>query len=252
MFNPFSLKDKNILITGVSSGIGRQCAISCSQMGATVVLLGRNEQRLSETLNLLNKGEHLSYSIDLTEYEKIETIISDAVRKVGKIDGFIHAAGIEMTLPLKMLKPQKLQDVFSINVFSAFHIAKLISKKKYLGNNASFVFIASIMAQLGQPGKIGYCSSKGALVAGAKSMALELANKNVRTNSILPGLVKSEMSLNLLDTLSEAERISIENMHPLGVGNVLDVANACIYLLSGGSKWVTGTNLIVDGGYSAR
>ena len=252
MYNPFSLKGKNIVITGASSGIGRQSAISCSQFGGNIILIARNEERLNETYNQLDKGSHLYYSLDITKYDEIEPIIKDAVSKIGEISGFIHSAGIEMILPLSILKPDKIEKVMSINVISAFNIARILSKKKYVSEMASFVFISSIMAELGQPGKIGYCSSKGALVAGAKAMALELASKNIRVNSVLPGMVKSEMSLELLNTLSEEARNEIEKMHPLGIGMVEDVANACIYLLSDASKWVTGTNLIVDGGYSAR
>ena len=251
MNNPFSLEDKNIIITGASSGIGRQCAISCSQMGAKIVLIARNKERLKETFDKLESGNHLYYSQDITNYHKLEPIIKNAVTAVGKISGFIHSAGIEMTLPFNVLKPAKFEEVYSINVISAFNIAQLISKKKYSGAKASFVFISSIMAQLGQPGKIGYCSSKGALISGARAMALELAHKQIRVNSILPGMVKSEMSLKLLNTLSDDAKKEIDKMHPLGIGTVNDVANACIYLLSDASKWVTGTNLIVDGGYSS-
>ncbi len=252
MNNPFTLKGKNIVITGASSGIGRQCAISCSQMGANIILIARNEERLKETYDNLEHGNHLCFSQDITEYEKIELVINETVSKIGKIYGFIHSAGIEMTLPLKVLHHSKFEEVYSINVISAFNIARIISKKIYIAEKASFVFISSIMAQLGQPGKIGYCSSKGALIAGAKAMALELANKHIRVNSILPGMVKSEMSLKLLNTLSDDAIKEIEKMHPYGFGSVDDVANACIYLLSDASKWVTGTNLIVDGGYSAK
>lgn len=251
MNNPFSLQGKNILITGASSGIGRQCAISCSQMGANVVLIARNEERLKKTFDKLEPGNHLYYSQDITKYHKLESIIKNAVNAVGKISGFIHSAGIEMTLPFNVLTPAKFEEVYSINVISAFNIAQLISKKKYIGAKASFVFISSIMAQLGQPGKIGYCSSKGALISGARAMALELVHKQIRVNSILPGMVKSEMSLKLLNTLSDDAKREIDKMHPLGIGSVNDVANACIYLLSDASKWVTGTNLIVDGGYSS-
>ena len=221
-------------------------------MGANLVLIDINKDGLDKTLSLMQPNNSLCYQQDITNYDELETLIQNAVLKVGKISGFIHSAGIEMTLPLKMLKPQKLEKVYSINVISAFNIARVISKKKYVSASASFIFISSIMAQFGQPGKIGYCSSKGALAAGAKAMALELANKNIRVNAILPGMVKSEMSLSLLDSLSEEAYNDIKSMHPLGIGSVDDVANACIYLLSDASKWVTGSNLIVDGGYSAR
>ena len=250
--NPFSLNNKTIIITGASSGIGRQCAISCSKMGASVVLVARNEDRLKSTLSEMKAGNHLYYSLDVTSYDEIESVIQDVVLKIGKISGFIHSAGIELTLPLKMLKPIKFQEVFAVNVVSAFTISRILSKKKFIDDAASFVFISSIMAQLGQPGKIGYCSSKGALVAGARAMALEFAKRKIRVNSVLPGMIKTKMSLDLLDSLSKDSRLSIESMHPLNIGNTEDVANACIYLLSDASKWVTGTNLIVDGGYSAR
>ena len=252
MKNPFSLEGKNILITGASSGIGRQCAIFCSEMGANVILVARDEERLQGTLGQLRNGNHIYYSQDITDYEEMEPLIADAVLKLGEISGVVHSAGAEMTLPINMLKAQKFEEVYSINVIAPFNISRIVSKKKYIADSASFVFISSIMAQVGQPGKIGYCSSKGALVAGAKAMALELANKNIRVNSILPGMVKSEMSLGLLNMLSEEACADIESMHPLGLGRVEDVANACAYLLSDASKWITGTSLVVDGGYLAR
>jgi len=251
--NPFTLKGKNIVITGASSGIGRQCAISCSQMGASLVLIARNEERLKETYNNLERGDHLYYSQDITKYEEIKLIIKDTVAKIGKISGFIHSAGIEMTLPLKIMKPEYYNELYSVNVISGFEFAKIISKKKYLDSKgASFVFIASIMGVLGQAGKIGYCSSKSSLISGIKAMSLELVNKRIRCNTISPSVVKTEMSKKMFDSLSEDSKKEIEHMHPLGLGDPRDIANACIYLLSDASKWVTGTNLIVDGGYSAK
>ena len=253
MNNPFSLKNKNILITGASSGIGKQCTISCSKMGANIILIARNEARLRETLAQLGKGNHLHYLLDITTYDKIEPIIKDAVSKVGKISGFIHSAGIEMTLPIKLMKHEHYEKLFAINTISGFEIAKILSKKKYLNSiGSSFIFIASIMGVLGQSGKVGYCSSKGALISGMKAMALELSSKNIRVNCISPAIVETEMTKQLFEQVSEESKNEILNMHPMGFGEPKDVANACIYLLSDASKWVTGTNLILDGGYSAR
>ena len=253
MNNPFSLESKNIVITGASSGIGRQCAISCSLMGANIVLIARNEERLKETCGHLDNGNHLYFSQDITEYNKIESVISETVSKLGKIHGFIHSAGIEMTLPLKMMKPEYYEKLFSTNVISGFEIAKIMSKRNYLDNyGASFVFISSIMGILGQSGKVGYCSSKGALISGMKAMALELYSKNIRVNCVSPAIVETDMTKKLFENISEDSKNEISKMHPMGFGKPEDVANACIYLLSDASKWVTGTNLIVDGGYSAR
>jgi len=252
MVNIFSLKGRTILITGASSGIGRQCAITASQLGANIILVARNKQKLEETYSKLEKGKHLFFSQDITEYNKLEEIVKEAVENIGKISGFVHSAGIEMTLPLKNITSTHYEKVFSINVISGFELAKIISKKKYLNENgASFVLISSIMGMFGQASKVGYCSSKGALISGAKAMALELAPKNIRVNSILPAVIKTEMSKKLFDVIPEEAKISIINMHPLGLGTPEDVANACIFLLSDASRWITGTNLIVDGGYSA-
>lgn len=252
MYNPFNLNKKTIIITGASSGIGRQCAISCSKMGARVILIARNEERLKEVITRMDGSEHIIYAFDITEFDKIEEIVKDAVNKIGKISGFIHSAGIEKTLPVKMMNPQIYQELFNINVIAGFEFARIISQKRYLGEDASFVFVSSIMSVLGQSAKTGYCSSKAAIIGGVKALALEFITKNIRVNSISPAIVKTEMSNNFFDSLSEDEKKSIIDMHPLGLGEPEDIANACIFLLSDASKWVTGTNLIVDGGYCAK
>jgi len=253
MNNPFSLKNKNILITGASSGIGRQCAITFSQLGANVILIARNEERLKETYNRLKKGNHLIISQDITEYDKLEQIIKYSVEKIGRISGFIHSAGIEMTLPLRSMQPSYYEKMFSVNVIAGFELAKIISKKKYLDKTgASFVFISSIMGIVGNPALIGYSASKGALISAIKSMALEFISRNIRVNCISPGHVETEMASNLFEKISEESKKSIIGMHPLGLGKPEDIANACAFLLSNAARWVTGTNLIIDGGYSAR
>lgn len=251
--NLFSLKNKNILITGASSGIGRQCAISCSQMGANVVIVARSEERLKETYEQLENGNHIYFAQDITEYDKVESVINEAVSRVGKLHGFIHSAGMEITLSLKMMKPQYYAQLFSINVIAGFEIARIISNKKYLDKGgASFVFISSVRGFLGEPGATGYCSSKGALISGVKAMALELVNKNIRVNCVSPAIVETDMTKKLFENIPEEAKAKIKNMHPMGFGKPEDVANACIFLLSDAARWITGSNLVVDGGYSAR
>ena len=253
MNNPFSLKNKNILITGASSGIGKQCAITFSQLGASVILIARNEERLKETYNRLEKGNHLIISQDITEYNKLEEVVNTAVDKVGKIFGFVHSAGIEMTLPLRSMQPSYYEKMFSINVIAGFELAKIISKTKYINKDwASFVFISSVMGIAGNPALIGYSASKGALISAIRSMALEFISKNIRVNCISPGHVETEMANKLFKKISEESKKSIIDMHPLGLGKPEDIANACAFLLSDASRWITGTNLIVDGGYSAK
>lgn len=252
MNNPFSLENKNIVITGASSGIGRQCAISCSQQGAKVIIIGRNEERLLNTYNSLEGDGHLRYLLDITRYDEIETVIQDAINKIGKISGFIHSAGIEITKPLKVMNHEDYNNLFSVNVISAFEISRIILKKKYSEDNSSLVFISSVRGMLGYPGAVGYCSSKGALNAGVKAMALEYASRNIRINCVSPAIIETDMVKKLFETISDESRSEILKMHPMGFGKPEDVANACIYLLSDASRWVTGSNLIVDGGYSAR
>jgi NAD(P)-dependent dehydrogenase (short-subunit alcohol dehydrogenase family) len=253
MDDMFKLNNRNILITGASSGIGRQCAITCSQMGAKTILIARDERRIKKTISdLLGKG-HLYYSQDITCFDRIEPVIMDAVDKIGKIDGFIHSAGIEKTLPLNMMKPEIYQEIFNVNVFAGFEIARIISKKKYINEYASVVFISSIMSIVANSALLGYCASKGALNAGAKELAIELAKKKIRVNSISPAhLMDTEMSFKKNENIGEKALNELKNLHPLGLGSKIDVANACVFLLSDASKWITGTNLIVDGGYSAQ
>jgi len=252
--NPFSLKDKKIIITGASSGLGRACAILFSQLGAIIVLMGRDENRLIETRkNMLNPENHLIISLDLTKLEAIEADIKEASSKLGTFDGLVHCAGISTTLPLRLINEDKLNTFFQTNVYSAIQICKILSKPKYINEKGgSFVLISSVMGHVGEVGKTIYSLTKGALLAGAKSMALELAPKKIRVNCVSPGVIITPMTSAQPYNESEESLNLIKSYHPLGLGEPNDVANACAYLISDASKWVTGTNLMVDGGYTAK
>ena len=253
MKNNFNLNNKNIIVTGASSGIGRQCAITFSQLGANVILVARNKERIKKTFEKLRKGNHIFIVQDIIQYDKLEGIVGGTVEKIGKITGFVHSAGMETILPLKGMQPSYYEKMFAINVIAGFEIARVISMKKYLDKEgASFVFISSVMGILGQPGRVGYCSSKGALIPGVKAMALELAKKNIRVNCVLPGVVETEMSNEMFQRLSEESKKEIIDMHPLGLGIPEDIANTSAFLLSDAARWITGSNLVVDGGYSAK
>jgi len=249
----FKLQNKTILITGASSGIGRECVITCVKMGAQVILIDRNLKELEKTSALVGDKKSLYYGSDVTDYPNLEVIIKDAVSKLGKISGFIHSAGIGMTKPIKLLKIEDYIKVISINTISAFEIVRILSKKSNLPEDgASYVFISSVMGKFGDTGNVAYCSSKGALLPGAKAMALELARKRIRINCVLPGVVKTEMSEKLFETITEEAKEDLMKKHPLGFGRPNDVALACVYLLSDAAKWITGTDLFVDGGYSCQ
>lgn len=250
--NPFSLENKTILITGASSGIGRACAIECSRAGASILAFGRDEERLAETIKNLEGGGK-TFSVDLTNTGEVDEVMRSLEDDGVTIDGVIHSAGISTTLPLRMITPEKIQPLFEINVSSAIYLSKWVTRKKMVPENgSSIVFLSSVMGSVGEAGKTTYSITKGAVLAASRSMAVELATKKVRVNCISPGVVESPMSESAVYSRNKEARKLIEDLHPLGLGVPEDVAYAAIYLLSDASCWVTGTNLFVDGGYTAK
>jgi len=252
MSHPFNLTGKRILITGASSGIGKSIAIECSKMGAELILLGRNEERLNETLSSLTKGpNHCYFSFDFSEGHDFGEI-GQKIVEGGKLDGLVNCAGVTSTLPIKSISPERMRKIFDINVFGAFEMAKWFTKKNVVvDEGGSIVFIASVMGVMGEVGKTLYSMSKGALISGSKSMALELANRKIRVNTISPGVVMTPMVENGVYAQNDELFNKVIAKHPLGIGNTEDVAHSVIYLLSPAAKWITGTNIMVDGGYSA-
>lgn len=254
LFNPFSLEGKVIVISGAASGIGRQCAISCSKMGAKLILLDLNAEGLEETVKMVERPEEHYYTgINLIDYVRVPEVIKEAVAKVGRITGLLNCAGISTTLPLNVAKPETLDKFFHVNVYTAFFLTQAVCK---VGNfnkeGGSVVFFSSAVGQYGEAGKSIYGMTKGALYAVAKSLACELARKNIRVNSISPGVIVTPINMNLPHIADPEQRKQTEALHLLGLGNPNDIANACIYLLSDASRWVTGSNLVVDGGYTTR
>ncbi len=254
MDNPFSLQNKVIVISGATSGIGKECAFQFAQQGAKLILLGRNKEKLQALLSELKTSDnHIFKVVDLdTELDKLSDIMKESVSEMGKINGLLHSAGIESTKPLKMLKTEDFEAHFRLNVTAAMMLAKEVSHFKNKAEQLSMVFIASVMGSLGEPGKIDYCSSKGALVNGVKALALELAKKGVRANTISPAMVETPMAQEMFESLPEESVQNIKDRHPLGLGKPLDIAYAAQYLLSDASRWVTGSDLKIDGGYSAQ
>lgn len=249
-FNPFSLEEKTIIITGASSGIGRQCAIDCSKMGAKVVLVARNEERLQETMAMLEGDGHRSFSFDLRETEGIEQLVSAIVTACGKVSGFLHCAGVEMTKPLQLLTTKDYEDVLRVNTLSALEFVRRLSPPKRFAASGSIVFVASITAVIARHGLSAYSASKGALVSAARVVASELSKRGIRVNCISPGTVLTPMMVNYLKDLSEEDYKKRLGAFPLGIGRPSDISNACVYLLSDASRWMTGQNLIIDGGYT--
>ena len=250
MYNPFSLKGKTILVTGASSGIGRTTAIECSRLGATLVLTGRNKERLSETLGLLDASEsqHLAFVADLTQ----QASISELVSNLPKLDGCVNNAGIGKTCPVQFISENDLEQIFQLNCFAPILLVKELVRKKKLYKSSSLVFVLSIAGNFNiLPGNSIYGSAKTGLSAFVKYAALELAGKGIRCNSISPGMINTPFIQN--QAYSEEDKQRDMSFYPLKrYGEPNEVAHAIIYLLSDASSWVTGTNLVIDGGRSLK
>lgn len=253
MQSPFTLDNKTIIITGASSGIGQQTAITCSQMGAKIVMIARNEERLEETRRHLDGEGHLVISYDLTDLEHQRQLVSDIVAKTGPINGLVNCAGISTVLPLKLMSPDQVNHFFLTNVYAPTELTRQILK---MGNvckeGASIIFFASVMGVVGETAKSLYSMTKGALISGARSLALEYAKRYIRVNVVSPGVVVTPINMHQPYIADPEKRAILEANHPLGLGSTTDVANACVYLLSDASKWMTGQNLIIDGGYTIK
>lgn len=250
--NPFSLAGKTIIITGASSGIGAQSAIDCSRMGAKVVAIARNKDRLESTLQQMQGDGHIAISYDLSNTEGIPDLISNIVDTVGKIDGLVHCAGASATLPLKQMSPERVYELFRQNLFSAIELTRQCATVSKMNAGGSIVFMASIMACVGDKAKSLYSMTKGAMVAGTRSLACELAKRRIRVNCISPGAILTPINKDLPHMSDPQLRAALEESHPLGLGEVQDISHGIVYLLSDAARWLTGQNLIIDGGYTAR
>ena len=241
-FNPFSLENKNILVTGASSGIGKAVAIACAKMGASVVLNGRNVERLQETFQEMPCGNHKVAPADILDASSLNGLVNE----MPSLDGIVHCAGVANRVPCKSITQSDIDFVMRTNMNAPMLLqASLLSAKK-VNKGASIVIIASRAAESPSMGNAIYSASKGALISYAKCLALELAPRLIRVNCICPGMVWTELITKVLDeeTLREAEQ-----KYPLKrFGRVEDIANLAIYLLSNASSWMTGESINISGG----
>ena len=248
MINPFSLEGKTILVTGASSGIGRGIAIECSKMGAKVILNGRNVDRLKETLEMMEGEGHQVMAADISKQEEIDQLVAD----VPTLDGCVLCAGIPQVCPVKHFKRNDIEDILNVNTVAPIMITSGLLKKKKIRKGSSVVLIESISGVfVGTKGDVSYNASKAALNGFLKGSALELAAQGIRINAINPGLVPTNI-LNLTNEMfAESHHTDIMvDCYPMKrYGTPEDIAYGAIYLLSDASSWVTGTNLVIDGGY---
>ena len=242
-FNPFTLDGKTILITGASSGIGRGIAIACSKMGASVIINGRNEQRLSETMSEMEGDDNLSLAADLSD----NVALAEMVAKLPKLDGIVHCAGIGQRILCKQLQESDLENMMNVNFKAPVMLQTEILKQKKINKSASIVFIASIACDSPTIGNAMYSASKGAIISYANCLALELAPRLIRVNCILPAMIWTDLIFK--GGITEEELKEDEKKYPLKrYGKPEDIANLSIYLLSDAAAWMTGSSIKITGG----
>lgn len=252
LYNPFSLHGKTILVTGASSGIGKATAVECSALGATVVITGRNEQRLSETYSQLDKSSGQIHQMILADLSS-ENELKGFVSKLPSLDGVASNAGISSTLLIKFIKTGVLENMWNVNTASHVMLAKYLFKEKKLNQNSSYVFTASIGGTTSfGPGNSVYGMSKAALNAFMKFCAVEFSTRMIRCNSVCPGMIVTPMMIENNAFSKEDYEKDAEKYLLKRYGKPEEVARTIVFLLSDASSFITGTSIIVDGGASTN
>lgn len=251
--NPLELTGKTILVTGASSGIGRSVAVLLSQLGARVVLAGRREGALEETRALMDEpASHLAETFDLGETDAIPEWLKGVRARAGApLDGVVHSAGISNTMSIRVSNRKNIDHMMIPNVYAALGLLRGISTKGVAAPAASVVLLSSVASISGSPGLVTYAGTKGALNSIVRSAAKELGPKQIRVNAIAPGYVATPMYEEMKATTPGEVIARLEEQHFLGIPRPEEVAVMAAYLLSDAARVVTGTTLVIDGGYSA-
>ncbi len=246
MFNPFSLEGKTILVTGASSGIGKSVATECSNLGATLVITGRDKKRLNETFLQLDQSKNnIQILADLTNYSEVERIVMSSPN----LDGLVNNAGITKVLLVKSIKKRLLENILNTNTVAPILLTQLLVKMGKMNHSSSIIFTSSLSGVFcAHYGESMYAASKGAISGFAKGAALDLSRQHIRVNCVNPGVILTDI---FNGVLTEKELEEKKKFFPLKrFGKPSDVAYAIIYFLSDASSWVTGAELKIDGGYT--
>lgn len=243
-YNPFSLEGKTILVTGASSGIGQSTAVECSKLGAKVLITARNEDRLNETLSMMEGEGHQLIIAEQTDTDQVNNLVAN----LPALDGVVLCAGKGMTLPFPFCTRDKYDEIFNVNYFAPVELLRLLVKKKKLAAGSSVVFVSSIGGvESFSLGNGVYGASKAAINSTMKFCARELAAKKIRVNSVNPGMVNTKLIKG--GSISEEQHQLDMQKYPLKrYGEPEEIAYGIIYLLSNASAWVTGHSLFIDGG----
>ena len=250
--NPMQMTGRRVLVTGASSGLGRAVAVLLTELDCKVVLCARDVARLAEARQALAGEGHAVEIFDLSDVDAIPGWMKTVAERHGPLDGLVHSAGVLTTKPLKLLGAGDWEKAMRVNVVAGSALAKGFRQRGVYAGAGSIVYLSSVMGLVGQPGQSLYSATKGALVAMTRSLALELARENIRVNCVAPAVVMAGMSEQLQQNVTPEQFAQITATHPLGLGLAEDVANAAAFLLADTGRWITGTTLVVDGGYTAH
>lgn len=244
------LTGRKILITGASSGIGKQAALTLNGLGADVILVARREERLKAVLSELEGENNAYYVSDLSEVNRIEHLFRQIVEEQGKLDGMVYAAGIATYTPLKLFKPEKMQEVFNINYFGFIESVRQICKKGRYNEGMRIVGVSSVASMRGDKARLAYSGSKAAMDASVRCIATEVYDKGICINTVAPAMTETEMYFEFMKTegMSSPKNRGILERQYMGIGKPEDIANAIAFLISPAARFITGITLPVDGG----
>jgi len=234
----YGLKDKTILITGASRGIGQATAIACASAGAKLIISGRDQEGLATTMNAMAGEGHRALPAELTNADALKKLADDC----GPVDGIVHSAGISRLIPMRLVTESALREVLDINYVSPMMLTRHLLASQSVRPGGSIIFLSSIAALTGTAGLGPYAGSKAALIGTLRPLALELVKRKIRVNALCPGLVETTMISN--NSFYEESR----KRYPLGIGQPEDVAQACLFLLADASTKITGQAISLDGG----
>lgn len=253
MKNIVDFTGKHILIVGGGSGIGRKTAEVLCKLGAEVDIASRSIENLSETVKHLEGSNNHFFQLDVSDTDSIEGKIKDAVSLYGKYDGLVYSAGVSWSIPIHLYSPDKMKGIFDINFFGFFEMVRQLSKRGRYNDGMRVVGISSTAAIKGNKAHSGYSATKAAMDGAVRSMAIELAQKNIYINTVAPGMVETELYDKYIETYGEESmnyKILLDRQF-LGIGKTEDIANVIAFLLSDASRFIVGQCVIADGGYTA-
>lgn len=252
IFKNDALNGSRYLVTGGSSGIGRATAQLLASCGAHLIVAGRDQSRLTSLVDSLDGNGHVAAAIDFVDADETATWVKGLVEQHGTLTGIFHAAGIELVRPMRMTKQEQIEDVLRSSLYAAMGIARAAAQKGTMNDGGTIVMMSSVAGSSGQVGMSAYSAAKSAIDGLVRSLAVEFAPRKIRVNSLAAGAVCTPMHDRLMKGAVSEVLDAYENSHLLGFGQMEDIAQAATFLLSPGARWITGTTMVVDGGYLCK